>query len=147
MDSGSGDWWNVEVVLRPPPGSGDLQQRLLELVCAASSDVDDVPSVVRDPEQTGSFDMSPPEGNLGVSLWVRTPDLGTAVHRAWALVASCLRDLDPHHEPELWDLRVVPLTAVLHEPEAGAAVAPLNSQSRRRWWRYRSLRMHRNRRP
>ena len=141
VDAGSGEWWQVDVVLRPPPDSGDLHDRLLELVRAASQDVDEVPSVVRDPEQTYSFDMSPPEGDLGVAVWVRAPEVGSAVQGAWRLVASCVRGLDPHHEPQLWDLRIVPVTAVLHGPQASAAVKPLRIGSKRRWWRYKSLRI------
>ena len=135
LDTGSGEWWHVDVILRPPPDTGDLSTRLPELVSDALPDVDGVPSVVHDPEPAFSFDGPPPEGNLGVALWVRAPGLGAAVDGAWNVVASRMRELDPRQEPQLWDLRVVPLMAVLQEPEAGPAVATLSSRSRRRWWR------------
>jgi hypothetical protein len=137
LDTGSGDWWQVDVILRPPPDAGDLSARLPELVSAALPDVEDVPSVAHDPEPAFSFDIPPPEGNLGVALWVRAAGLGAAVDGAWNLVASRMRELGPRQEPQLWDLRVVPLTAVLQEPEAGAAVATLPSQPPRRWWKRR----------
>ncbi len=137
MDEGSGGWWKVDVILRPPEGSGDLHNRLPEIVRAALPDVHDVPSVIREPEQAYSFDMSPPEGNLGVAVWVRAPDVGSAVEAAWKLVASCMRELHSEHPPELWDLRVMPMTAVLEESVVSAAAAPLMSRRKRRWWRYR----------
>jgi hypothetical protein len=136
LDAGSGDWWQVDVVLRPPPDAGDLSVRLAEFVSAALPDLDDVPPAAHDPEPASSFDVPPPEGDLGVALWVRAPDLVAAVGRAWSLVAARLGELEPNHEPQLWDLRVVPLTAVLQEPPAGSAVVPLASRKRRRWWRY-----------
>ncbi len=136
LDVGSGDWWQVDVVLRPPPDAGDLSERLPEFVSAALPDLDDVPPAAHDPEPASSFDVPPPEGDLGVALWVRAPGLLAAVDRAWSLVASRLRELDPHHEPQLWDLRVVPLAAVLQDPPASSAVAPLASRSSRRWWKH-----------
>jgi len=113
LDDGGGQWWQVDVVLRPPTGAPDVNAALLDLVRAASCDTDDVPPKVRDVHITYSYDMNPPEGNLGVGIWVRAVDVGRAVNAAWSMVAACAAELLDPREPELWDLRALPLSAVL----------------------------------
>ena len=110
---GAVDWWQVDIMVRPPFGTGDLNQALVERLRASLPDLDDVPPVVRDPEPTYSFDMSPPEGDLGVAVWVRASSPGRAVDAAWSAVGSELRALTPDHAPQLWDVRLVPASAVM----------------------------------
>jgi hypothetical protein len=131
IDVGAGDWWQVDVVLRPRAAAGDLNDRLIDLLRAALPDVGGVPPVVQDPQPTYSFDMSPPEGDLGVAVWVRAAGVGSAVEAGWRVVSACVQELLPGREPQLWDLRVVPASAVMAAPATSPAVARLRSRRMR----------------
>jgi hypothetical protein len=110
LDAGPGGWFGVDVVLRPsgPVDDGEL------LVAAVAGALEDVagPEHGRDPAFTYSFDMSPPEGEAGVTVWVRAPSIGAAVDAAAALVLRCAAEAGIEGA-SLWDLRVVPEEAVL----------------------------------
>jgi hypothetical protein len=120
LDRGEGEWFHVDVVLRP---SGRVDDDGRAFVAAVSRALEPMPGPEhgRDPEHTYSFDVSPPEGDVGVSVWVRAASAGAAVDAATALVLRCAAEVGLDGA-SLWDLRVVPHAAV------GVADPPPGSQ-------------------
>jgi hypothetical protein len=112
LDRGEGEWFLIDVVLRPSdPVDDDDDRRLVAAVAAVLEPVVG-PVHGRDPEIEGSYDITPPEGDLGVGLWVRASSAGAAVDAATALVLQCAAEVGLE-AASLWDLRVVPEDAVL----------------------------------
>jgi hypothetical protein len=119
----AGEWFRVDVVVRgEDAGSGDS---LADAVRAQLADEADVPPGVGEPEPTFSFDGPPPEGQAGVGVWVRQPTIGAAVDAAVGLVVSTAGQL-AGRPVEVWDVRVIPLSAVLRNPAEGS-VATLDA--------------------
>jgi hypothetical protein len=110
LDTGAGGWFHVDVVLRPTAPSDDDGR----LAAAVSGALDTVagPERGRDPVHEYSYDVAPPEGELGVGLWVRAVGIGAAVDAAIELVLRCAADLG-HAGASLWDVRALPEEAVL----------------------------------
>ena len=116
---GEGEWFHVDVVLRPSVPVEDGDEALAAAVAAALEPVPG-PAHARDPELTYSFDVSPPEGDVGVSVWVRAGSVGAAVDAATALVLRCAAEVGLEGA-SLWDLRVVPHPAVgIADPAPGS---------------------------
>jgi hypothetical protein len=116
LDSGSGgSWFHVDVVVRTGRVSGD---ELVAAVLPALVEIADAPAEVTAPSATASYDAEPPEGSAGVGLWVRSDSIGGAVDAAVRVVAGAAADLDEHLA--LWDVRALPVEAVLREPPPGA---------------------------
>jgi hypothetical protein len=44
VDEGAGERWAVDIVIRPPADSGDLNERMIEFVRAASPDLTVLPA-------------------------------------------------------------------------------------------------------
>jgi hypothetical protein len=114
--------WLVDVVLRAA-GRESTQLRLVESVAAV------VTRGRRPPTSTGSFDMAPPDGSLGVSCWVRATSAGRAADLALTLVTAAATKLTGV-EHQLWDLRVIPGAAV--DETQDAVGGPENTHS---YWR------------
>lgn len=112
--------WRVDVVLRRSAPSDGESTAVLELVTALLDD----PHLTLDEEIFGapqvavSFDMSPPEGSIGVSCWVRADDVGSASQVGHDAVASAAQKVTGLALP-LWDLRVVPRAAMMTREEFG----------------------------
>jgi hypothetical protein len=119
LDRGEGEWFHVDVVLRPSVPVDDGDEALAAAVAAALEPVPG-PAHGRDPAHTYSFDVSPPEGEAGVSVWVRAASVGAAVDAATALVLRCAAEVGLEGA-SLWDLRVVPHAAVgVADPHPGS---------------------------
>ena len=128
LDLGEGEWFHVDVVLRPSGSVDDADGRLVAAVAGALEPVAG-PEHGRDPEIQGSYDISPPEGDLGVGLWVRAPSAGAAVDAAAALVLRCAAETGLG-AASLWDLRVVPHAAMRR---AAGRVYPLAQEAGVLW--------------
>jgi hypothetical protein len=107
--------WRVEVVLwttnRAPRRETDLIDAVLHKTM--SSDDDD-PAWPSDVATARSYDIQPPapDASVGIACWVRAASVGGAADTAWAVVASAAdRLLDEPYQ--LWDLRVIPRSAIL----------------------------------
>jgi hypothetical protein len=121
LGSGS-DLWRVDVVLRRDGGS-DVES--LAIVAVLTALLDGRPTaadedVLGGPHPEASYDMPPPEGSVGVSCWVRADTLGDAVQVGHDAVVAAAREVTGLSLP-LWDLRVVPRTAIMTREEYGLA--------------------------
>jgi hypothetical protein len=121
----SGEWYRVDVVVRG--GDAVASEALTGAVRARLADEADGPAGVGEPESTYSFDGDPPEGGAGVGVWVRRPTIGAAVDAAVELVTAEAEEL-AGHPVGLWDVRAIPLTAVLRNPAEGS-VATLEAST------------------
>ena len=119
LGSGS-DLWRVDVVLRRDSGS-DVES--VAIVAVVTSMLDGLATaadeaVLGGPHPESSYDMPPPEGSVGVSCWVRADSVGEAVQIGHDAVVSAAREVTGLSLP-LWDLRVVPRTAIMTREEYG----------------------------
>jgi hypothetical protein len=117
--------WRVDVVLRRA-GATDAQAD--EVVSRLATDLSRRPAsddetIFRDVESTNSYDMPPPEGSVGVSLWVRADTVGVAVQVGFNAVQAATQEVTGHALP-LWDLRVVPRSAMMTRDEFESVSAP-----------------------
>jgi hypothetical protein len=120
----SRDWFHVAVVARRV---GALTtERLVEAVGGQLPDRPDLPSGVTGPEPAWSFDGPPPEGEAGAAVWVRGESIGAAVDAATTIVLAQAERL-AGAPVGLWDVRAVPLSAVLRNPSEGS-VARLEAE-------------------
>jgi hypothetical protein len=110
LDTGDGGWFCVEVVLRTAATVDDDGSLAAHVAAELPSVLG--PELARDPELAWSYDISPPEGGVGVGLWVRASSTGAAADAGEALVRRCADDLCIE-KVTLWDLRVIPEEAVL----------------------------------
>ena len=87
--------------------------------------VSDDETIFRPVEAASSYDMPPSEGSLGASLWVRADTIGAAVQVGFDAVQTVAEEVTGQTLP-LWDLRVVPRSAMMTrgEFESGPAVSP-----------------------
>jgi hypothetical protein len=71
-----------------------------------------------DPEArpTGSYDMPPPDGSIGVSCWVTAATAGDAAETALRAVSDAATQVTGASHP-LWDLRLLPASAVMGRDE------------------------------
>ena len=99
------DQWVVDVVLRAN-GHANHEHDVVAAVGRA------LPDSPQSPAPTSSFDMDPPDGSIGVSCLVSAATAGRAVDLAVDLVARAARDVTNEDLP-VWDVRAVPLSAVL----------------------------------
>lgn len=99
--------WQVDVVLRAS-NHGDRQGEVVVAVNRA------MPEARKPAQPTYSFDMDPPDGSIGVSCWVAAASAGRAMDRALDLVRSAASEVTGEDLP-VWDLRAVPLSAVLED--------------------------------
>jgi hypothetical protein len=105
--------WRVDVVLRGINGDEHIDAVLgrLREYLSPTPDMPDE-AVFANVEETGSYDMDPPDGSLGVSMWVRADAVGEAVQTGTdAVVAACAQMTG--RSLELWDVRVLPRSAVI----------------------------------
>jgi hypothetical protein len=122
LGSGSG-LWRVDVVLRCSAASAASDVQAQAVVARVASQLDDHrpagdEEILGGPRATGSFDLDPPEGSIGVSCWVRADTVGAAAGTGYeAVVAAALAVTG--ERLALWDLRVVPRAAVLSRDEYG----------------------------
>jgi hypothetical protein len=107
--------WRVEVVLWTTNQALAREDELVDAVMQATTTSDgDDPGWVRDVTPTRSYDIQPPAPDLGVGIacWVRAESVGDAANHAWDVVAAAADRI--LHEPfQLWDLRVIPRSAIL----------------------------------
>jgi hypothetical protein len=118
---GSGDHlWRVDVVLRRSTQSDSETSAVVDMLTAWLDD----PTVATDEEITGapratySFDLNPPEGSIGVSCWVRADNVGQATRVGHDAVVAAAQEVTGQLLP-LWDLRVVPRSAMMTRDEYG----------------------------
>src|SRR5689334_852169 len=108
-DVGVADWskplgaaidFAVDVVLRAN-GHADLEDDVVAQVALA------FPKSRRPPARAYSFDMEPPDGSIGVSLWLTGEGVGDVVDQAIAVVVAAAHQVTGQHLP-IWDIRIVP---------------------------------------
>ena len=113
--------WRVEIVLWVAQEAAGSEALLIEEVRKELRDLgnDDtvhLPLI----SNARSYDIQPvaPDGSIGVSCWVAADTVGDAAESAWEVVreASGRVVAGP---VRLWDLRVIPRTAVMSGPGAG----------------------------
>jgi hypothetical protein len=111
--------WRVDVVLRRDGVSEDVEARVLEVIESALSDAPDMPDeeIFTPAASTYSFDMRPDGGSVGVSCWVRADTAGEATQVVFEAVSDAAREVTGRALP-LWDLRLVPRTAMMTREEA-----------------------------
>ena len=117
-DDAGGSWFRVDVVVRTGRLSSD---QLLAAVVPGLAAVADAPVEVTGPEPAASYDAEPPEGSAGVGVWVRGGSVGAAVDAAVRLVQAAAAAADGG--ASLWDVRALPIEAVLRVPPAGSVAA------------------------
>jgi uncharacterized protein (TIGR03083 family) len=122
VDRDADDWWQVDVVLRR---ASSTEMQAAAIVEAVRMAVDPLfrptdARAFRGVRETFSYDIAPPDGSLGVSFWVSAASAASAVDQAVNLVEQACRQVLPQGLP-LWDVRALPLAAVLSREEAGAA--------------------------
>jgi hypothetical protein len=105
--------WRVDVVLRGIDGDEHVDA-VLSRLREELSDTLDLPdeAALANVEETGSYDMDPPDGSLGVSCWVRADAVGEAVQTGTDTVVAACVELTGRSS-ELWDVRVLPRSAVI----------------------------------
>ena len=96
--------------------AGATDEQADEVVGRLAKDLSTVPrsddeAIFRDIESTASYDIPPPEGSVGVSLWVRADSVGAAVQVGFDAVQTAAAEIIGKTLP-LWDLRVVPRSAM-----------------------------------
>jgi hypothetical protein len=105
--------WVVDVVLRAL-GEDDVEARVVAEVAGRLPPPDGRPP----PRSTGSFEMPPPDGSIGVSCWTSANAAGEAVDGVLATVTAAAASVTGKQHP-LWDIRVLPANAVLTREEVG----------------------------
>ena len=103
--------WCVDVVLRALGRERD-EDRVVALVAEEIGDVDPAHRV----RPTGSYDMPPPDGSIGVSCWIPASSAGEAADTALRIVSAAARAVTGQDHP-LWDLRLLPASAVITRSE------------------------------
>jgi hypothetical protein len=117
--------WRVDVVLRrgtATDGQAEEVVRLLAADLSVQPNMDDE-AIFRNVLSTDSYDMPPPEGSIGVSLWVRADTLGAAVQTGFDAVHAVAQRVTGRVLP-LWDLRILPRSAVMTRGEFALGSAP-----------------------
>lgn len=110
---GNGAWWRVEVVLRHATSHAD-QRELLSAVTRLLDDSASMPAKASDPEAARSYDANPPEGGVGIAMWVQSETLGSAADGAVGVVMQAGTQITGTAGwASIWDVRVVPADAVL----------------------------------
>ena len=127
---GGSQLWRVDVVLRRDRSTDAEISAIFESLGSALKGrptlADEAP--LADLEPTYSYDLEPPEGSIGVSCWVRADTLGEAAQVAHdVVVQACTTVTGRTHE--LWDLRLLPRTAIT--PRAEVAEMQAGFQARR----------------
>lgn len=113
--------WRAEVVLRVAESDSLRVQGLLDAVTSSTAEVDIAPVPhVRDIERAASYDVQPPapEAGVGVACWVQADTVGGAAETAWRAVETAAKQI-LGEKFALWDLRVIPRSAILSAPNAG----------------------------
>jgi hypothetical protein len=110
--TGSG-LWRVDVVLRRGTASADTHVEVLGLLATWQSGLPTLPDeqVHRDLRETWSYDLPAPDGEVGVSCWVRADSVGEAAQTAYDVVARAFHAVSGQ-PADLWDLRLVPRSAI-----------------------------------
>lgn len=110
--TGSG-LWRVDVVLRRGTATADTHVEVLGLLATWLSGLPTLPDeqVHRDLQETSSYDLPAPDGEVGVSCWVRADSVGEAAQTAYDVVTRAFREVSGH-STDLWDLRLVPRSAI-----------------------------------
>src|SRR2546429_7642680 len=106
--------WIVDVVLRAD-GDADSEDRVVTAVAESLHLV----GSDRAPTPTYSFDISPPDGSIGVSCWLEADSASEAADAGLRLVSDAARTITGK-QLALWDLRVVPGAAVFERSDAAA---------------------------
>lgn len=112
--------FRVDVVLRPIGVDRAVQTRLTAALTARLPEDDatlEPWGSLADVDEAYSYDMEPPEGTAGLGLWVRADGPGEAAATAWSEVSAASQEAAGRPLP-LWDLRLVPRTAMLSPDEA-----------------------------
>jgi len=105
--------WRVDVVLRLGAAASDTQARVLGRLTTWLTDLPTQADEEVHPALAGtySYDLSAPEGEVGVSCWVRADSLGQAAQLGFDTVARAFAE-EVGRPPELWDLRLIPRSAI-----------------------------------
>lgn len=111
---GSGsELWRVDVVLRRGTAASDTQAGVLDRMTRWLTDLPTQADEEVHPTlaATYSYDLSAPEGEVGISCWVRADSLGQAAQLGFETVAQAFTEV-AGRPPELWDLRLMPRSAI-----------------------------------
>jgi len=105
--------WRIDVVLRLGAAPSDAPTRVLALLAAWQRNL---PTLVDEKvhpslRETGSYDLPAPDGEVGVSCWVRADSLGDAAQLAFDVVSRAYTEISGR-PAELWDLRLLPRSAI-----------------------------------
>ena len=138
LGSGS-ELWRVDVVLCREGVTEDVEALVLEVIeSALSGTPDNADEEIFTPvASTYSFDMEPPGGSVGVSCWVRADTAGEATQVGFDAVRDAVREVTGRALP-LWDLRLVPRTAMVTREEAQERALLDPGQGRSPFRAYRS---------
>ncbi len=111
--------WRVDIVPRRGTAASSTQTRVLETLATWLADLPTPADEEVHPSLQGtySYDLTAPEGEIGVSCWVRADSLGEAAQTGYEVVARAFEDA-VGSPAELWDLRLVPRTAITDSRES-----------------------------
>jgi hypothetical protein len=112
--------WRVDVVLRRASGTDVETMAIVQLLKSRLDGRQPTPDedIFGGPREASSFDGPPPEGSVGVSCWVRADGVGEAVQVGYEAVVAAAGEVTGLSLP-LWDLRVVPRSAMMTRDEYG----------------------------
>ena len=112
FDTGS-QLWRVDVALRLGSAPSDAPTKVL---CLLASWQGDLPTLVDEKvhpslRATGSYDLPAPDGEVGVSCWVRADSVRDAAQLAFDMVSRAYTQVSGR-PADLWDLRLLPRSAI-----------------------------------
>jgi hypothetical protein len=101
------------VVLLLGAAPSDAPTKVLGLLAAWQEDLPTLADEMVHPSvrATGSYDLPAPDGEVGVSCWVRADSVGVAAQLAFDVVSLAYTEVSGR-PAELWDLRLLPRSAI-----------------------------------
>jgi hypothetical protein len=112
--------WRVDVVLRLGAAPSDAPAKVLGLLAARQQGLPTLDDEKVHPslEATGSYDLPAPDGEVGISCWVRAESVGQAAQAAFDVVSGAYIEVSALRA-DLWDLRLLPRSAITGIREFG----------------------------
>ena len=105
--------WRVDVVLRLGAVPSDASAKVLSLLASWQGDLPTLSDENVHPSlrETGSYDLPAPDGEVGVSCWVRADTVGDAAQLGFGVVSRAYTAVSGL-PADLWDLRLLPRSAI-----------------------------------
>jgi len=105
--------WRVDVVLRLGAAPSDASSKVLSLLAAWQEDLPHLSDENVHPSlrETGSYDLPSPDGEVGISCWVRADTVGDAAQLGFGVVSRAYAEVSGL-PADLWDLRLLPRSAI-----------------------------------